>query len=510
MTVTSQNNRSGPYTGNGATTIFDRTFRADSDDHVKVYISTNGGVEVEQVNGISHTGIGGEAGTVVFATAPTASDQITLIREVPLEQESDYSNQGKVPPENVEADFDKVMMILQDLGERVGRAVSLGINTPNGDAANQLGAIAEAIASQTTAALAAASEALGVSDAVITNAQQAVDAKDDAVQASTTAASAANAAGGSALAAATDRQTAQTAAGTATAAVTTVAQSASIASGAAQTATVRSQAAAQSASGASSSATIAQTAYADFQGALGAAIVLRANGASLELVGGTDINGTAYSGAKIGGDLLQVLGLAQFGGGIQSDNYVAGVSGWRVDAVGNAEFNKLIDRSAITDDLASGEVYMEQSSSLTVGLGSHSVIATDTFSAGKFKALQTVSGKVINPVVLTARVNARYNDASNLSLGRGEFIFEYRVGSTWYFMESTVDFVVVDGHGYVLANDFALFDGGAGSGPPTWVTIPATPHSPSLWTGVRFSVDASFGISLDIIRGLSSARQINL
>lgn len=121
MTIANSANRSGPYDGNGSTTVFDRTFKILDADHLKVY-QTILGVTTEVTTGITKNDNDQPTGTVTFSVAPLSGTQITLIREVPLEQSSDYSNQGKVEPETVEDDLDKAMMIMQDLSEKIDRS----------------------------------------------------------------------------------------------------------------------------------------------------------------------------------------------------------------------------------------------------------------------------------------------------------------------------------------------------------------------------------------------------
>jgi len=143
MTVSSSTNRN-QYTGNGATTSFARTFLVSDVDHLKVY-TTTGGVTTEVTSGVTKTdGIGTASGNVVFDTAPASGTTVTLIREVPLTQETDYSAQGSVSPEQVEADFDLAGQIVQDLQEELGRASkgpvssslsNLDLPTPVGGAA---------------------------------------------------------------------------------------------------------------------------------------------------------------------------------------------------------------------------------------------------------------------------------------------------------------------------------------------------------------------------------------
>ncbi len=45
---------------------------------------------------------------------------------------------------------------------------------------------------------------------------------------------------------------------------------------------------------------------------------------------------------------IKISGMAAFSGPLQSSNFVAGVAGWRITSAGAAEFNSLIDRSALT------------------------------------------------------------------------------------------------------------------------------------------------------------------
>lgn len=126
MTVSNQNATSGPYSGNGVTTTFDRTFRIVDASHL-VVTQTVGGVTTTLTSGYSQTGVGSDTGTVVFSTAPASGAIITFYREVPLAQESDYTNEGKVPPEVVESDLDLVVMMVQDTDAKIGSMIRLPV-----------------------------------------------------------------------------------------------------------------------------------------------------------------------------------------------------------------------------------------------------------------------------------------------------------------------------------------------------------------------------------------------
>jgi hypothetical protein len=128
MTISSVLRRAGPFNGNGSTTVFAREFMVLDADHLKVY-QTIAGVTTEVTSGISKDGIGTDAGNVTFSTAPAIGTQITILREIPLVQETDYSNQGSVEPERVEDDFDLQEMKMQELSETLGRALRLPITS---------------------------------------------------------------------------------------------------------------------------------------------------------------------------------------------------------------------------------------------------------------------------------------------------------------------------------------------------------------------------------------------
>lgn len=131
MTISSSTNKSGPYTGNGSTTVFPRTFRVTDADHLKVY-QTVSGVTTEVTSGITKDGIGNDSGNVTFDTAPASGVEILLVREIPLTQETDYSAQGRVSPEQVEADLDLQEMQMQDLQEQIDRSIKVPIGSDGG------------------------------------------------------------------------------------------------------------------------------------------------------------------------------------------------------------------------------------------------------------------------------------------------------------------------------------------------------------------------------------------
>ncbi len=128
MTVSSQTNKSGPYNGNGSTTIFNYGFRIVDEDHLKVIKTSAAGVETVLVIDtdyiVSDVGnpLGGQVATTV---APASGETITIIRNVPFTQETDLENQGAYYAETVEAAFDLSVMRDQQIQEQVDRSVKL-------------------------------------------------------------------------------------------------------------------------------------------------------------------------------------------------------------------------------------------------------------------------------------------------------------------------------------------------------------------------------------------------
>lgn len=127
MTISGTTNRN-QYTGNGATTVFARTFFVSDADHLKVYTTTSG-VTTEVTSGITKDGIGTASGNVTFSVAPASGVTVTLIREVPVTQETDYVAQGSVSTEQVEDDLDLLVQMLQDRIEEIGRAVKVPLES---------------------------------------------------------------------------------------------------------------------------------------------------------------------------------------------------------------------------------------------------------------------------------------------------------------------------------------------------------------------------------------------
>lgn len=125
MTIASETARTGPYNGNGSTTVFAYDFKVLDQAHLVVTLTTTAtGVETVQTLTSQYTvsGVGDAGGgNVTMVTAPASGETLTITRSVPLTQLTDLQNRGGVQPETLETAFDKLTQINQDQNEFLAR-----------------------------------------------------------------------------------------------------------------------------------------------------------------------------------------------------------------------------------------------------------------------------------------------------------------------------------------------------------------------------------------------------
>lgn len=141
MTVTSQTARND-YNGNGATTQFPVTFRFLENSQLKVLRTViSSGVTttlvLDAVGGDGYAVSGAQqpnGGQVTLNVAPPVGTRISILRNVPVTQETDYLANDPFPAETHERALDKLTMIVQQQVEITGRAIvlpaqSVGVST---------------------------------------------------------------------------------------------------------------------------------------------------------------------------------------------------------------------------------------------------------------------------------------------------------------------------------------------------------------------------------------------
>lgn len=124
MTVSTTTNKS-QYTGGGGVTVFPYPFKVLDSSHLKVYAGADG--DELKTEGVHYTvsGVGDAGGgNVTFLVAPDGQP-ITLLRDVPATQETDYVDNDSFPAETHEAALDKLTMLHQQLEESISRTLQL-------------------------------------------------------------------------------------------------------------------------------------------------------------------------------------------------------------------------------------------------------------------------------------------------------------------------------------------------------------------------------------------------
>lgn len=103
MTVSAVNDRSGPYVGNGSTTVFPFTFAARLSGEVLPYVN-----DAAQLSGFTVAlNANYQGGTVTFAAAPTAGAVILIQSNPAFTQGIAFENAGAFLPETVDEALDR-------------------------------------------------------------------------------------------------------------------------------------------------------------------------------------------------------------------------------------------------------------------------------------------------------------------------------------------------------------------------------------------------------------------
>ena len=127
MTVSTTESRIG-YNGNGATTVFAFPYRFLTNTDLVVTLVRADTTQVVQTLNTDYTvtGAGDDAGgTVTMVVPPATGQQLILVRDMPLTQETDYISGDPFPAETHERALDKLTMISQRLESLISRSIRL-------------------------------------------------------------------------------------------------------------------------------------------------------------------------------------------------------------------------------------------------------------------------------------------------------------------------------------------------------------------------------------------------
>ena len=135
MTVNTTTSRAD-YTGNGVTTAFTVPFYFLDNTHIAVLrtdVSTGVITTLTLASDytVSGAGVSG-GGTVTCTVAPTSSQKISILRNVPLTQLAHYVPNDPFPAATHEQALDQLTMEVQQVNEIASRALTLPANTASG------------------------------------------------------------------------------------------------------------------------------------------------------------------------------------------------------------------------------------------------------------------------------------------------------------------------------------------------------------------------------------------
>ncbi|WP_158785153.1 hypothetical protein [Pantoea sp. BAV 3049] len=107
------------HTGNGVTTVFAFGFLISYASDLQVSINGNVVASGYTVSGAGNT----SGGSVTFLTSPASGAIVTLLRAIPLNRTTSYQDNGDLLAATINADFDRIWMVLQ--GQALNNSLAL-------------------------------------------------------------------------------------------------------------------------------------------------------------------------------------------------------------------------------------------------------------------------------------------------------------------------------------------------------------------------------------------------
>lgn len=186
MSISTTTRKAGPFTGNGATASFPFTFKVFAAADLLVVrgeIATSAEVELTlgthysvTLNSNQDTTPGGSVNWI--GTPLSSAFTLTIGSKVAMTQPASFTNLGRFYPRALNDALDRLTIVVQQLGEQVGRSVKVGFSglvSPD-ELVNTITTAASTAAAAATDAAAAATTAVGLVD----DAQVAIDAANAA------------------------------------------------------------------------------------------------------------------------------------------------------------------------------------------------------------------------------------------------------------------------------------------------------------------------------------------
>jgi hypothetical protein len=118
--------------GNGTTTVFSFGFALLAEANIRVYLEdATTGVQTLQTRGTDYTVTtwGRTGGTITMTSAPSSSYYVVIARDISKTQEVNFETSSGFQGEVVENDADKAVALVQDLAEKINRALLYPLGT---------------------------------------------------------------------------------------------------------------------------------------------------------------------------------------------------------------------------------------------------------------------------------------------------------------------------------------------------------------------------------------------
>jgi len=137
MTVLTTENRV-QYSGDGVSTVFPYAkMFFEQDDVVVVSTNTSTLVDTTRVLGVDYTvsgsvdlaGVYVDGANIIFTTAPTASERITIYRATDITQGTDLEENDDLPANVLERALDKLTIIVQQIADDVERSIKFSVTS---------------------------------------------------------------------------------------------------------------------------------------------------------------------------------------------------------------------------------------------------------------------------------------------------------------------------------------------------------------------------------------------
>lgn len=117
------------YTADGSQTSFAYPFPVFSESDLAVYFDAGDDPSPFTVDGAGQSA----GGNVVFDAAPPAGTRVTIVRQMPIERASDFQEAGDFRAAAINQELDRLTMMVQQVDEKVGRAVGVEVHAVAGD-----------------------------------------------------------------------------------------------------------------------------------------------------------------------------------------------------------------------------------------------------------------------------------------------------------------------------------------------------------------------------------------